>query len=174
MEKSVHHLTNQTNYVDIAKKMSFHTPFLRFWFAFVSPIFKGIRDGEYKEFHQEFANKKAEFSEFIFEQLSHELLKELFKDNKITQIGRYWDDEGQIDLVAKTSDGKIIAGMCKYTNAKVKKSVLTNLKKECEDIALPVDIFVLFSKNGFTSELKNMKSDTVKLYTAKSLKGLIL
>ena len=23
---------------------------MRFWFAFVSPIFKGIRDGEYKEF----------------------------------------------------------------------------------------------------------------------------
>jgi len=173
MEKSIHHLTNQTNYVDIAKKMMFHTPFLRFWFAFVSPIFKGIRDGNYEEFHKEFTNKKSEFTEFIFEQLSHELLKKLFQDDPIVQIGRYWDDQGEVDLVAKTTDGKIIAASCKYTNAKVKKSVLTKLKEECDDIQLKVDIFVLFSKKGFTTEVKALKGEDLKLYTAKSFKALI-
>ncbi len=173
IEKSVHHLTNQSGYKDVSKKLIFTTLFLRFWFAFISPIFKGIRDEQYAEFHELFKNKQAEFSEFVFEQLSHELIKKQFENDPITQIGRYWDDQGQIDLIAKTTDGKIIAGSCKYTNSKVKKTILTKLKDDCEDIELKVDTFVLFSKKGFTTELKSLKGEDLKLFTAKSFKALI-
>jgi len=173
VESTMHHLTNQENQGDISKKLIITTPFLRFWFAFVSPIFKGIRDGDYKEFFTNFKNQKEEFQNYIFEQLCHEYVKKQFQEDTIYSDGRYWDDEGEIELVAKTTSGKIIAGSCKYTNAKMKKSVLTNLKKECEDIQLPVDIFVLFAKSGFSSELKSLKSEELRLFTAKSLKALI-
>jgi len=173
VESTMHHLTNQANQGDISKKLIIATPFLRFWFAFVSPIFKGVRDGDYKEFFTNFKNQKEEFQNYIFEQLCHEYLKKQFQEDSIYSDGRYWDDEGEVELVAKTTSGKIIAGSCKYTNAKMKKSVLTNLKKECEDIQLPVDIFVLFAKSGFSSELKSLKSEELRLFTAKSLKALI-
>ena len=55
----------------------------------------------------------------------------------------------------------------------MKKSELTLLKQACKRLNIPADTFVLFSKKGFTSELKSLKSDTIKLYTARSLKTLI-
>jgi len=173
-ESSQIHLTNQSNYPDISKKLLFRTPFLRFWFAFISPIFKGIRDGNYEEFYEEFTNKKTEFFQGAFEQLCQEFLKtQLQDDQRVSLLGSYWDETIDIDLVAKTNDGKIIAGTCKYVNGKVKKSVLTKLKEDCQKIQLLVDSYVLFSKNGYSSELKSLKSDELKLYTAKSLKALI-
>ena len=33
----------------------FASPFVRFWFAFVSPYFKGIKQGDYKEVESSFA-----------------------------------------------------------------------------------------------------------------------
>lgn len=173
-EKSLSHLTNQSNHSDIAKKLIFRTPFLRFWFAFVSPIFKGIRDGNYEEFNTLYENKKTEFVQFTFEQLCREFIKTQLQDEeRVSQLGSYWDEITEIDLVVKTNNGKIIAGSCKYTNGKLKKSVLTKLKEDCAKIQLPVDSFVLFSKNGFSSELKSLKSEELKLYTVKSLKALI-
>ena len=174
-ESSLIHLTNQSNYPEVSKKLLFRTPFLRFWFSFISPIFKGIRDGNFKEFHKEFQNRKTELFQSTFEQLSLEFIKQQFKDeNRVSQLGSYWDNNITIDLVAKTNSGEILCGACKYTNAKLKKSVLTKLQSDIKAVKLPVDTCILFAKNGFSSELKSMKSESLRLYTAKSLKALVL
>ncbi len=174
VESSVHNLTNQTGYGEISKRLIITTPFLRFWFAFISPIFKGIRDGDYSEFFENFKNRKGEFRDFVFEQLSHEFLKVQFKEtDPVYSIGRYWDDEGEVELVAKTNSGRIIAGACSYSNTKAKKTLLSRLQDECEDIQLNVDIFVLFAKKGFSNELKAMKGENLRLFTSRSFKILV-
>lgn len=157
----------------VAKKLLFTTPFLRFWFAFVSPIYKGIKEGDFKEFYTRFENKKAEFSDFIFEELCLELATDFFTEDPIDKIGKYWDDKREISIVAKTKSGKIIAGNCKYVNSKLKRNELNKLTSDCKDIELNVDIFALFTKNGFTSELKSMKSDSLRLFTPRNLKILL-
>lgn len=172
-ESSKQHLTNNPRSFDVSDKLLFREPFVRFWFAFISPIFKGIKEGTFEEFLQRFQSREAEFTDLIFEQLSHEFLKKAFQEDTITQIGRYWDDENEINLVAKTFSGKVIAGACKFSNTKVKKSELSTLKQKCEKLGIPADIFVLFSKKGYTNELKAMKGENLKLYTAKSFKLLI-
>lgn len=158
---------------DVPEKALFTTPFMRFWFAFISPLFTGIKNGEYEEFYEKFKNREAEFTNLIFEQLSHELLKELWQEDKIYNIGRYWDKSIEIDLVAKTKSGKIIAGACKYTNSKVKKSELTKLQDNCKEAGIKPDIYILFSKVGYTNELKSLKSETLKLLTCRNFKLLI-
>jgi hypothetical protein len=55
----------------------------------------------------------------------------------------------------------------------MKKSELTNLKNTCKAIGYEPDIFILFTKTGFTNELKSLKGDTLKLYTEKSFKLLL-
>ena len=160
------------NQYTVSEKLLFTTPFVRFWFAFISPIFKGIRDGNYEEFYKLYNNKKVEFSNLIFEQLSHEYMKIVLEEEGIQQIGRYWDDKIDIDLLVKTKTGKIIVGSCKYTNSKIKKTELTNLKKNCKKLEIDVDIFVLFSKKGYTSELKSQKGEDLKLFTVKSFNQL--
>jgi len=154
-------------------KLIFTSPFLRFWFAFVSPIFKGIKDGDFQEFKKRYENHKAGFTDYIFTQLSYELLKQNFSDDKIVEIGSYWNKDIEIDIYAKTASGKTIVGTTKYTNSKMKKSELAKLQQMCEDAKIKADIFVLVSKKGFSTELKSLKSDTVKLYTLKHFKSLL-
>ncbi|MDK9693910.1 MAG: DUF234 domain-containing protein [Sulfurimonas sp.] len=157
----------------IDEKLNFNTPFMRFWFAFVSPYFKGIKDGDFKEAMESFANRKSDFYELTFKKLSHELLKKSLKDDVIVEIGSYWDRETQIDILAKTKSGKVVAGICKYSNQKAKKSELTKLQEQCRAAELTPDIYVIVSKSGFSNELKALKGDDVKLFGLKNFKTLI-
>ncbi|SHO80819.1 hypothetical protein MNB_SV-15-468 [hydrothermal vent metagenome] len=168
LEKSLKEFSHLNNKYIVSEKLIFKSPFVRFWFAFISPIFKGIRDGEYEEFYKIFNNRKSEFIAFIFEELSHELLKISFDNDRITKIGRYWDDDREIGILAKTKSGKVIAGVSKYTNSKIKKSELTKLKNICEDAKINVDIFVIFAKKGYSTELKSLKGRDLKLFTARN------
>lgn len=172
-ETSIEHITNRFEENDVADKLLFTTPFLRFWFGFVSPLYRGIKRNEYDEFFERFGNYSAEFMQLVFEQLAHEYVKLNFKNDPIEEIGRYWDDKDEINLVAQTESGEIIIGSCKYTNNKMKKTELTRLKELCEELEIIPDHVYLFSKKGFTNELKSLKSDDLKLFTAKSLKQLI-
>lgn len=157
----------------IADKLDFSVPFMRFWFAFISPFFKSIKEGDFKEVKERFANRESGFSNLTFEKLSKELLKKSFKEDRIVEIGSYWDRDVEIDILAKTKSGKIIAGACKYSNSKANKNELTKLKEKCETAELTPDIFVLFSKSGFSNELKNEKGEDLKLYALKNFKTLV-
>jgi len=172
-ESSMQHLTSDFDHLELSEKILFEAPFLRFWFAFISPIFKGIKNGEYDEFNKRYTNREIEFTDLVFEQLCHKVVLKTFEDDKVEQIGRYWDDDLSVDILAKTHNGKVIAGSCKYSNSKVKKSELKQLKETCERLNIKADKYVLFSKKGYTNELKSLKSDTVKLFTVKNLKALI-
>ncbi len=173
LEKSKKIFTSWAESEAISNKLYFTSPFLRFWFAFVSPLFKGIRDGDYKEIRERFTNRESEFTQLTFTELSHELIKLLFKDDPIVEVGSYWDNDVDIDIYAKTKSGKIIAGTTKYTNAKVKKSELTRLQEMCEKTGMKADIFVLVSKRGFSNELKSLKGENLKLFSVKNFKQLL-
>ncbi|OIP54454.1 MAG: ATPase [Helicobacteraceae bacterium CG2_30_36_10] len=157
----------------IDDKLNFSVPFMRFWFSFISPFFKGIKDNDYAEVKKSFSSRESEFCNLTFESLSKELLKKSFKENPIMEIGSYWDRNVEIDILAKTKSGKIVAGACKYSNVKANKTDLTKLKEKCATADLTSDIYVLFSKSGFSNELKNEKGADVKLYALKNFKGLV-
>jgi hypothetical protein len=174
LEKSAQQFTKLEKDNTISEKLIFTTPFSHFWFAFVSPIFKGIKEGDFTESINSFENKKYELIAFVFEQLCHELLKELYKDSGLKYIGRYWDNTNDIiNILAKTKQDEVIAGSIKFTNQKIKTTQLNTLQTTCEDLGIKVDTFVLFSKKGFSSELKSLKSKSLKLYTIKDFKHLI-
>jgi len=158
---------------NIDEKLNFTSPFMRFWFSFISPYFKGIRDGDYKEMQDSFTNRKQEFLELTFTKLAMEVMKKNFKDDKIVEIGAYWDRNTSIDILAKTKSGKIVAGICKYSNTKAKKTELTKLKEQCKIADLTPDICVIISKSGFTNEMKNEKSPELRLIALKNFKTLV-
>jgi hypothetical protein len=168
LEKSLQKLSNLDDKYTVSEKLLFNSPFLRFWLACISPIFKGIRDGNYEEMFKIFENRKTQFVELVFEQLSHEFMKLSIKDDTIVKLGRYWDDDIDINLLIETKKGKIIAGSSKYTNSKIKKNELSNLKANCQKVKIDVDMFVLFSKKGYSNELKALKGDNLKLFTIKN------
>ncbi|MCK5294834.1 MAG: hypothetical protein KAJ49_09290 [Arcobacteraceae bacterium] len=170
LEKSRYALANQEFNESISEKLFFTTPFSHFWFAFVSPVFKGIRDGDFTEALKGYINNKSQFTQVVFNQLSHEVLKRTINQttDRILNIGRYWDDKDSIDIIALTKDGKTIIGTTKFTNSKMKKSELTKLKELAKKLNIEVDTYVLFSKKGFSSELKSLKGENLKLFTPRN------
>ncbi len=170
-EYSLENPPNEEERVD--EKLNFTKPFMRFWFSFVSPFFKSIRDGDYKEAEERFANREQEFSELVFMKLAQDVIKKTFKDDPITEIGSYWDRNTEIDILAKTKSGKVVAGITKYSNSKAKKTELTKLKEQTALAELKPDIYVVVSKSGFTNELKSLKGEELKLLALKNFKSLV-
>ncbi len=162
----------------ISDKLLFLTPFMRFWFAVISPMYKSIKEGDYKEVKERWSHMKASFSILIYNQLVLEMLKQGFKDafegDPMVAIGSYWDKNVDIDILIKRKSGEFIAGTSKYTKAKTNKSELTKLKEKCTQAELDVDTFVIFSKNKFSSELKKEKGEKVQLFSLRNLTGLIV
>ncbi len=168
---------SQTQPVDereeVSDRLLFTLPFLRFWFSTISPFYKGIRDGDYTEVNARLDNMAHDFSDHIHHQLVMELVKKSFKEDPVEKVGSYWDKKVEIDILGKTKSGKILAGACKYSKAKAKKSELTKLKESCAQAELEPDIYVIFSKSGFSNELKKEKGADLRLFTLKSLKSLM-
>ncbi len=157
----------------VSDKLLFTLPFMRFWFSSVSPYYKGIKEGDYTEVKERWSHLKHTFSDLIYERLVMELVKKSFKEDPIAKIGSYWDKNGEIEILARTKSGKIVAGGCKYARSKANKSELTKLKEKCAKAELSPDIYLVFSKNGFSNELKKEKGEGVRLFALKNLRTLV-
>lgn len=158
---------------EVSHRLLFITPFMRFWFSYVSPYYKGIKEGDFTEIKERWENTKQTFFDSVYEGLIIELVKQSFKEDPFKKIGSYWDKNGEIEILGQTTSGKIIAGTCKYTKAKANKTELTKLQEKCTRAALTPNIFVLFSKNGFSNEFKKEKGEGLRLFTLKNLKILV-
>lgn len=174
-DKSVEKPVNEKD--GISDKLLFVTPFMRFWFAVISPTYKSIKERDYKEVKERWSHMKSNFFTMIYDQLVLEMLKQSFKEafegDPIVSIGGYWDKHTQIDILMKRKSGELIAGLTKYSKAKANKNELTKLKEKCTQAQLEVDTFVIFSKNKFSSELKKEKGEKVQLFSLRNLTGLI-
>ncbi|HHD78958.1 MAG TPA: ATPase [Epsilonproteobacteria bacterium] len=161
----------------ISDKLLFVTPFMRFWFAIISPTYKSIKEGEYAEVKARWDGIKGEVTSLIYHQLVLELIqlsfKKEFEGDPIVSIGSYYDKNIEIDILAKRKSGAMLAGACKYGKQKMNKSELTKLKENCTKAELDVEDFVLFSKNKFSSELKKEKSSHVRLFSLRNLAKLM-
>jgi hypothetical protein len=115
----------------ISDKLLFVTPFMRFWFAVISPTYKSIKEGDYTEVKERWSHMKSDFFTLIYDQLVLEILKQGFKDafegDPIVGIGAYWDKNVEIDILIKRKSGELIAGATKYSRSKANKNELTKL-----------------------------------------------
>jgi len=174
-DKSVEKPVNEKD--GISDKLLFITPFMRFWFAVISPTYKSIREGEYEEVKERWYHLKATFSTLIYDQLVLEMLQQGFKDtfegDPIVSCGGYWDKNVEIDILIKRKSGALIAGTSKYSKSKANKSEVTKLKEKCTQAELDVESFILFSKNKFSSELKKERGEKLQLFSLRNLYGLL-
>jgi len=158
-------------------RVLFELPFMRFWFATVSPYYKSISTGNFSEFEEKWSQIRGNFSIFLSNLLVLELVKqsfaEKFSDDPIVSIGSYYDKHIYIEVLAKRKSGKMLAGACKYSKDAAKANMLETLKKKCEKAELDVEDYVLFSKNGFTAEIVEHKEEDTTLLSGKDLSSLL-
>ena len=158
-------------------RLLFELPFMRFWFATISPYYKSISMGDFSEFEEKWSSLRENFSILLSNHLVLELVKqsfaEKFADDPIVSIGSYYDKHVQIEVLAKRKSGKMLASECKYSKKEAKVNMLDALKEKCQKAELNVTDYVLFSKNGFSSDLGQMKDDDLTLLSHTHLSSLL-
>jgi len=158
-------------------RVLFELPFMRFWFAVISPNYKSVSKGDFSEFEQKWHKLRDNFSILLSNLLVLELVKQSvatkFADDPIVSIGSYYDKYVQIEILAIRKSGKMLAGECKYSKEVAKINMLTSLKEKCQKAELNVTDYVLFSKNGFSSEVEQMKDAEIILLSHSHLSSLL-
>jgi len=149
----------------ISDKFFILYPFLRFWFYFVYPHYKEIKQHNYKEFFEEYEKKKYSYSSLVFEELSQILLNYHLRDEIIESIGSYWDANSEIDILAITKRQHLYVAECKWTNHKINKKELNKLQEKCELMQIKPTQLIFFSKRGFSKELLTMEGVSLALYS---------
>ena len=149
--------------------------FMLFWFKFIFPNLSYIESG-----HAELAMKKIRTNfvdahvSYVYEDVCIEKLWELSAsdtwDFHFDKVGRWWNNNTEIDIVALDQEGgRVIFGECKYWTNKVGVDVLRNLELKAKQVEwkreMRKDYFILFSVNGFSDELTEL---------SKARKDLIL
>ena len=110
--------------------------FISFWFKYVyvylNNLEKGEKDYVLEQIKKSFIDKHVAF---VYEDICREKMWELNAQDKwnfrFNKLGRYWDNNTEIDIVAIDSAGKnFILGECKFSKNKKGIEVLEHLKKK--------------------------------------------
>ena len=157
----------------ISHKVLFTHPFVRFWFYFIAPQTKNIKNGEYKKVLENIDEHINSYTSLVFEELSEVLLNYNLRESQIISSGSYWDANIEVDILTITSDEKIYVGECKWKNHKVTKKELHKLTEKCEKLEIKPNQVVLFSKRGFSKELCHMQGADLALYRCEDFEALV-
>jgi len=158
----------------IQDKLRFVDPFMRFWFGFVTYYGKELVHGKGSSFLENFQKNYERLRSLVYEQLCDALLVKHYESSTpLLSSGSYWDQYSEFDILAITSDKKLILGECKYKDRKVCKNELSKLKAKALQSGINVDVYALFSKDGFSNELMQTKEENVLLFDLNDLQQLL-
>ncbi|BDY13862.1 DUF234 domain-containing protein [Hydrogenimonas cancrithermarum] len=158
----------------VQAKIKFTHPFYRFWYTFVEPHAAEIEQGEFDLFFESLEISFDRYVSFTFEELSNALIKQTFeKMDPVSEKGTYWDRHNEFDLLAKTEANRMIIGECKWKGHKICKSLVSKLKSKCEKSGLAPDYFALFSKSGFSKELKSSNDPSLLCFDLSDFERLL-
>lgn len=135
--------------------------FFRFWFSYVLPFKSQLEIGNRNFVLSKIKENFNGFVSKIYEDLA---VFYLLKNYDLLKCGRWWDKDNEIDAVGIAED-HIVVAECKYSNKKVGVDILENLKEKAKNIDsnLPIKHYILFSKSGFTQDLKNQQNEEIIL-----------
>lgn len=143
--------------------------FLLFWFKFIYPNISFIEsdnvDIVMNKIKDNFIDNHVSY---VYEDICIEKMWELNKNNvfnfNFSKVGRWWNNDKEIDIVAFDNTGKnIIFGECKFWKNKVGVNILATLEEKSKYVEWNKnnrkEQFILFSINGFTDDLIKLASE---------------
>ncbi len=141
--------------------------FFDFYFRFVFPNLSDLEEGDIQGIYDyEVAPFLNDYTSKCFEELCIKYIRresiEKRKPFRVKNIGRWWNKQDEIDIVGYDRGNNYIFGECKWRNEKVGISVLESLKDKVNlNFPNKKAYYYLFSKSGFTAELRELeKEDT--------------
>lgn len=157
----------------ISHKVLFTHPFVRFWFYFIVPHSREIKEFKFENFFKDFEIRRHSYTSLVFEELSEVLLNYNLRDAQILSSGSYWDANIEIDILTITEDEKVYAAECKWSNHKINKKEWHKLSEKCQKLGIEPTQIILFSKRGFSKELLAQESKKLALYCAQDFEALL-
>jgi AAA+ ATPase superfamily predicted ATPase len=137
--------------------------FFRFWFRFVLPYkSRLVEGGERKVVEKEILPYLDNFIGQVFDKISLEIFRYHVDEKKIKliydRVGRWWNGNEEIDLVAMAGEEPVFAAECKWSKKPVGIDILKELRRKAFLISSegPRDSLRLglFSRSGFTKEIE--------------------
>lgn len=140
--------------------------YISFWFQFIYPnkAFLEMGNNEFviEKIRNHFIDNHVSF---VYENVCKEKMLEYNVSGKLgftfDKIGRWWNNNEEIDIVAMDSNGSdIIFGECKYTNKPMDVDVLFDLENKSKNVEWKNEYrkekYILFSVNGYTKRLTEL------------------
>ncbi len=149
--------------------------FFSFWYAFVfgniSELEAGDVDGIYK---YTIEPEIARYASYKFEDICRQYVRKQNISGRLPfrfdKLGRYFDGNVEIDVMAISKDKRqILAGECKFRNSLFDLNDFNKLKSKLIGNKDSKIYYYLFSKSGFTNDVKALESDHVRLIELKDL-----
>jgi uncharacterized protein len=132
--------------------------FFSFWYRFIFPNLSELEAGDVdgvfefsiKPFIDSFASK-------AFENICIQYLRTLNAKGllpiRFKKIGRWWEKDCEIDIMAIGAKEEFVVGECKWQTSKVGMSDYEHLKNKATRLKITQPYFYLFSKSGFNGQL---------------------
>jgi hypothetical protein len=132
-------------------------PFFRFWFRFVNAHRSELADRGAR--HVLTTHVVPNLDLFVgqaFEQTCREVVRDLVHGGRLRiaydRLGRHWDREMEVDLVAMREGSPVLVGECKWSRKPVGEDILAQLRQKAARLcgSGPTPLLALFSRSGFT------------------------
>ena len=151
--------------------------FFSFWFRYVFPYRSRLEIGNTGYLMAKINESFEQHLSFAYEEVCREICLDLLKEGimDFSAIGRWWVKNEEIDLVALDDESKTIwFGECKWSTKKVGEDIYQELRRKAQRVdwggRKRKERFVLFSRNGFTTGMRQeAKKDGVLLVAGEAL-----
>jgi AAA+ ATPase superfamily predicted ATPase len=154
-------------------------PLIAFWHRFVRPNLSSVAQGFGRDVWKlQIAPHLDEFMGGAFEEICREHARQFSQESfaaPAQEIGRIWHADFDIDVAGRLLDGSMLYGECKWWKDPVGENILDQLIERASLTSYGRDCpkrqFILYSRSGFTSELRkrvNSQKDIV-LHTPQSM-----
>ena len=145
--------------------------FIKFWFSYVYPFKGEIETGNilsaFTQWKKSFIHVVAQNYELAAQEILRKHQKKAFA---FSRIGRWWEGNEEIDIVAlNEATHEILFAEVKWSNKQVGTNIYEDLKQKAAKVTWGKkdrkECFALFSKSGFTPDMKKLaRKDCVLLF----------
>ena len=141
-------------------------PFFRFWFRFVNSHRSELADRGAR--HVLTTHVVPNLDRFVgqaFEQTCREIVRDLVQAGRLRiaydRLGRHWDREMEVDLVAMREGSPVLVGECKWSRKPVGEDILAQLRQKAARLSGsgPAPMLALFSRSGFTPAVSRQERE---------------
>lgn len=139
--------------------------FFRFWFQYVFPFKSDLEIGRYSHVLDQFDKLFNTLEAVVYERVCQELIFDF--ESKLfafERVGKWWEKEKEIDVVALSEkENRIVFGECKWSSKPVGTNVFRELREKAKYVqwgrGKREEYFILFSKSGFTPDMKKLAKE---------------